>query len=85
MATKRVNLREAKEQLSRYVAELRPGDEIVITKRGDDVARLVPVERGRNLTAAQMAARERTRARMAKGWPIGAGAGSLDRNALHER
>jgi prevent-host-death family protein len=83
MAVRRINLREANQQLSRYVAELRPGDEIVITKRGEDVARLLPIERTRSLSAAQLAARERTRARMAMGWPIGAG--PLDRDALHER
>lgn len=48
--TKSVGVHEAKTQLSRLIAHLVSGDEIVITRRGEEVARLVPPrERRRQL------------------------------------
>ncbi|HEV3312146.1 MAG TPA: type II toxin-antitoxin system prevent-host-death family antitoxin, partial [Chloroflexota bacterium] len=40
--TKSVGVHEAKTHLSRLLEEVESGEEIVITRRGDDVARLVP-------------------------------------------
>lgn len=45
--TKSVGVHEAKTQLSRLLEDVRSGDEVVITSRGEPVARLVP------FTAAQ--------------------------------
>ena len=59
------------------------GEEFVITRNGRPVARLVPVTGETVLSPRRLAALERIRARMATGWPIGAGA--LDCAALHER
>ena len=58
----------------------------VITRNGTPVARLTPAtppDGAGELTPIQVAALTRTRARMARGRPIGVG--PLDRDALHER
>jgi prevent-host-death family protein len=39
-----VGVRELKTNLSRYVAEVRGGAEVVVTDHGHPVARLVPIE-----------------------------------------
>jgi prevent-host-death family protein len=44
---KTVNMHEAKTQLSRLVKEVAAGDEIVIAKAGEPVAKLVAYERPR--------------------------------------
>ncbi|MFZ3237222.1 MAG: type II toxin-antitoxin system prevent-host-death family antitoxin [Stellaceae bacterium] len=81
--TKTISLREANQVFSRCIHEVEAGKEYVITRRGEPVARLVPAAGRRLLSREQEAALVRTRARMEKGWPIGAG--PLDRDALHER
>jgi len=43
--TKSVGVHEAKTHLSRLLEDVRAGAEVVITSRGEPVARLVPVER----------------------------------------
>jgi prevent-host-death family protein len=80
---RRVTLRQANQQLSRYVREVEDGAEVVITRRGRPVARLMPVAGERRLTAEQAAALERTLARMERGWALGGRAPSRD--SLHER
>jgi len=81
--SKTISLREANQAFSRCIREVEAGEEYVITRKGEPVARLIPIPGRRILTPAQQAARARARARMEKGWPIGAG--PLDRDALHER
>jgi prevent-host-death family protein len=76
-----ISLREANQAFARCVREVEAGEEYVITRRGEPVARLVPVRRERVLTPEQEAALARTRARMKKGWEIGAG--PLDRDELY--
>lgn len=44
MDTRRAGVREAKENLSRLLRDVREGREWVITDRGRPVARLVPIE-----------------------------------------
>jgi prevent-host-death family protein len=85
--TKTITLREANQAFARCVREVEAGAEYLITRNGRPVARLVPAtaDQPRPLSPAQEAALARTRARMATGWPIGAGAAPLDRDALHER
>src|SRR5689334_14208051 len=86
--TKTITLREANQAFARCVREVEAGEEYLITRNGRPVARLVPAaaeDRPRPLSPAQEAALARTRARMATGWPIGAGAAPLDRDTLHER
>lgn len=42
--SKAVGIRELKTHLSRYVKDVKDGDEILVSERGRIVARLVPVE-----------------------------------------
>jgi prevent-host-death family protein len=44
MGTKAVGIRELKTHLSRYVKEVKKGDEILVSERGRVVARLMPIE-----------------------------------------
>ena len=81
--SKTITLREANQAFARCVRDVESGAEYIITRNGRPVARLVPAGDRRTLSPAQQAARARTRARMKKGWPIGAG--PLDRDSLHER
>lgn len=79
----RISLREANQHLSRYVRSVERGEEVVITRRGEPVARLVPVTAERKLTREQIAALERTRERMRRGYDLGGRMPSRDE--LHER
>ncbi len=78
-----IGIREANQHLSRYIAAVERGDEVIITRRGRPVARLTPVPKKRQLTPEQKAARKRMRAAMAHGYRLGGG--PIDREALHER
>jgi prevent-host-death family protein len=44
--TKSVGVHEAKTHLSRLLQDVANGDEVVITRRGEEVARLVPSQHG---------------------------------------
>ena len=78
-----ISLREANQHLSRYIRSVEQGEELVITRRGKPVARLVPVSSERRLSPEQQAALERTRERMRRGWDLG---GRLpSRDEIHER
>jgi prevent-host-death family protein len=44
LTRKKVGVRELHDQLSRYVHEAAAGSEIVVTMRGEPVARLTPIE-----------------------------------------
>ncbi|MBF0610461.1 MAG: type II toxin-antitoxin system prevent-host-death family antitoxin [Magnetococcales bacterium] len=79
----RISLRDANQHLARYIKRVESGEEIIITRRGQPVARLTPLPRERVLTDEQQAARERTLARMQKGFALGGK--SVPRDELHER
>ncbi len=81
--SKTVTLRDANQNFAKYVREVQAGEEIVITRRGEPVAKLSPVSGKRVLTPEQQAARRRAYARMKKGWPLGIG--KLDRDSLYDR
>jgi prevent-host-death family protein len=81
--TKTVTLPDANQTFARCIREVEAGEELVITRNGKPVARLMPVSRRRALTPQQEAAWQLLRAAMEQGLPIGAG--PLDRDALHER
>ena len=79
-----ISLREANQNFAKYVKAVERGGSFVITRRGEPVARLVPVEEGgRRLTPAQQAARQHALERMRRGWDLGGE--TFDRDALHER
>jgi len=81
--SKTVTLRDANQNFAKYVRAVQSGQEFVITRRGEPVAKLTPVSTKRVLTPEQQAARERTRRRLKKGWRLGIG--KIDRDDLHER
>ena len=80
---KSIGIREATRRLSHYLAAVERGDQIIITRRGRPIARLVPETEKTKLSASRLAALERTRARMRAGYAIGYR--RLDRDELHER
>ncbi len=78
-----ISLREANQHLSRYIKTVEQGQELVITRRGKPIARLIPVVVKRQLSPVQLAALERTRERMRTGRDLG---GRMPaREVLHER
>lgn len=81
--TQQVSLRDANQHLSRYVEAVERGEEIIITRRGKPVAKIVRIVESQRLTAAQRAIRERMLARMRKGYHLGGQVPSRDQ--LHER
>jgi prevent-host-death family protein len=67
-----ITLREANQRFSRCIRAVEAGEEFIVTRDGKPVAKIAPVSGARVLTPEQQAAWERTKARMAQGWPIGA-------------
>ena len=81
---KTISLRDANQGFARCVREVEAGEEFVITRNGEPVARLVPVRPAtRKLTPKQEAALARTMERMNKGWPLGGE--KIDRDELYDR
>jgi prevent-host-death family protein len=78
-----VSIREANQHLSRYLERVEQGAEIIITRRGKAIARMLPIEVQPQLSDAQRAARERLRERMSRGYALGGA--RIDREVLHER
>ena len=77
-----VSIRDANQHLSRYLEQVEQGAEIIITRRGKPIARVLPIERGPRFSDAQQAARERLRERMDRGYALGGA--RVDRETLHE-
>jgi prevent-host-death family protein len=75
-----VSAREANQHFSRILRDVEAGAEIVVTRRGQPVARIVPVSRagGRQLTPEQEAAHARSMKRLRAGWALGGGKFSRD-------
>ena len=78
-----VSIRDANQNLSRYLERVEQGAEIVITRRGKPIARVLPIENQSDLSDAQRAARERLRERMDRGYALGGV--RVDRETLHDR
>jgi prevent-host-death family protein len=68
-----VSAREANQHFSRILRDVEAGAEIVVTRRGQPVARIVPApsSRERRLTPEQEAAHARSMDRLRKGWALG--------------
>jgi prevent-host-death family protein len=79
-----VSAREANQQFSRILRDVEAGAEILVTRRGRPVARIVPAQpsRERQLTPEQEAAHARSMARLRKGWDLGGG--KFDRDELYD-
>lgn len=68
---RRVSLREANQNFAKCIAEVEAGEELVLTRHGEPVARIIRELRPRKLTQEQEAAAQRMLARMQKGYAIG--------------
>ena len=79
---KTVSAREANQSFSKLLGEAAGGKEVVITKRGKPVARLVPVE-NRGSDEERQRAIERMVKRMRRG--IDLGGRPFTRDEMHER
>ena len=79
-----VSASEANQQFSRILRDVEAGSEIVVTRRWQPVARIVPAQPlgERRLTPEQEAALERTRQRLEKGWDLGGG--KFNRDELYD-
>ena len=80
---KRVSLRDAKQHIARYVADVERGDRVIITRRGRPVAQLIPVATDERPDTEQHAALARTIERMRRGYHLGGA--PLERDTLHDR
>ena len=78
-----INLREANQNLSKYIRSLHKGDEIVITKHGKAVAKLIPVTEEKTLNADQQEALQRLLSRITEGYHLGCQ--GIHRDELYER
>ncbi|MBF0190459.1 MAG: type II toxin-antitoxin system prevent-host-death family antitoxin [Magnetococcales bacterium] len=67
----RISLREANQHFSRYIKVVEAGKEVIITRRGEPVAKLTPIPQERVLNDDQQNALARTKARMREGYPLG--------------
>jgi prevent-host-death family protein len=75
---------EANQQFSRILRDVEAGAEIIVTRRGRPVARILPTQlsRERRLTPEQEAAHARSMARLRKGWDLGGG--KFNRDELYD-
>ncbi|MEE4380008.1 MAG: type II toxin-antitoxin system prevent-host-death family antitoxin [Candidatus Competibacteraceae bacterium] len=80
---RQISLREANQHLSRYIEAVQEGHEIIITRRGEPVARLVGVTYPKVLNANQQAARKRSLERMLRGYSLEGQ--PIRRDELYER
>ena len=78
-----ISLREMNQNFSHYIKSIEIGDEIIITRYGKSIARIISIPSQRTLTPKQQEARTRLLAMMKKGLPLGIG--KLNRDELHER
>ncbi len=78
-----INLREANQNLSKYIRLLHEGDEIVITKHGKAVAKLVSITEKKILSDTQNEALQRLLNRRETGYHLG-GKG-VNRDEIYER
>ncbi|HWD58145.1 MAG TPA: type II toxin-antitoxin system prevent-host-death family antitoxin [Stellaceae bacterium] len=77
--SKTITLRDANQRFSRCVREVEAGEEFVITRKGEPVARLIPAGGKRILTAEQEAALARI---AATDWPLDIR--KFDRNEIYQ-
>ena len=78
-----ISLREINQHFSKYIRTVEKGEEIIITRRGKPIARLVAMNVTKKLTKEQKAARLRARKRMVQGYSLDIG--KFDRDKVHER
>ncbi len=79
---RRVSLREANQNLAKYVAAAEAGERIILTRRGRAVAQLVPASDSA-AQARKRAAYRRLLARLERGLDLGGV--TFTRDELHDR
>ncbi len=79
---KTISLREANQRFSRCIREVEAGAEITVTRRGEPIARIVPIRRERVLTPEQRKIRAEALAIMKEGWPLDIG--RFNRDELYD-
>ena len=79
----RISIREANQHLSRYLEDVERGDEVVITRRGKPIAKLVRVGEPGELSQEQVRARERLRRKLSVGFSLGGQ--RFDRDSVYDR
>jgi prevent-host-death family protein len=79
-----VSAREGNQQFSRILRDVEAGAEILVTRRGKPVARIVPAQPSgeRRLTPEQEAAHARSMERLRRGWDLDGG--KFDRDELYD-
>ena len=79
-----VSAREANQQFARILRDGEAGAEILVTRRGRPVARIVPAQppRERQLTPEQEGPHARSMERLRKGWDLGGG--KFNRDELYD-
>ena len=77
-----ISAREANQGFSKLLAQVAKGEEVVITRRGKPVARLVPVQDGAAAKKRE-AAIKRMIEMMERGFPLGGR--RFTRDEMHER
>ena len=75
-----ISLREANQNFSRYIEAVERGEEVIITRRGRPIAKIVKVSRLREPTAAQLRAWN-----LIKSSARDLNIGKVVREELHER
>jgi len=78
-----ISLREANQHFAHYIKEVEGGDEVLITRHGKLVVRIVPVSQIKELSEEQLEARNRVLVRMKKGLSLKNEL--FNRDSLHER
>ena len=78
-----ISLREANQHLARYVEAVEKGDEVVITRHGSPVAKLLGIPKKRQLSLEQKVVWQKFHAQMQKGYNWGGK--KFDRESAHGR
>jgi prevent-host-death family protein len=82
---KTVSSRDANQRFSKILAEAEAGREVVITKRGKPVARLVPFRARKKISKERQAALDDLMAMLRKGWDLDYANNKMTRDEMHER
>jgi prevent-host-death family protein len=80
--TRTMTLREANQGFARCIRDVEAGEEIIVTRRGKPVARIVSAATDQQSREREAAA-SRLRQMMDRGWHLGDE--PFDRDSLHER
>lgn len=78
-----VGLRDINQRLPEYIQMVEQGEEIMITRRGKPIAKIIPVIQKNDLTQAQQAALKRSLSRMKQGFNYEDG--TFNRSDLYDR